>query len=98
MWALLLGFFSPIVVATVNRPYWSPASKVIVMIATSIAIGLGSAFFAGSFAGKDIVTGMLTAAVASIAAFHGVFRPTGIAPAVEIKTSPALPTSDSKEG
>ncbi|UNO38911.1 hypothetical protein [Streptomyces sp. MST-110588] len=89
MWALILGFASPMLIAIVNQPQWSRAVRTGVQVVISVLVGLGSAYFAGDFAGKDVVTGILVAAVAAISAYKGVFKPSGIAPKVEKATSPA---------
>ncbi|MEF3117163.1 hypothetical protein [Streptomyces chrestomyceticus] len=89
MWALIVGFASPVLISVVNQPQWSPAARTLVQVVVSVLVGLGSALFAGDFAGKDVVTSILVAAVAAISAYKGVFKPSGIAPKVEKATSVA---------
>ncbi|CAM5388854.1 MULTISPECIES: hypothetical protein [Streptomyces] len=89
MWALIVGFASPMLISVINRPEWSQAARTLVQVVVSVLVGLGSALFAGDFAGKDVVTSILVAAVAAISAYKGVFKPAGIAPKVEKATSPA---------
>lgn len=87
MWSLIAGFLSPLMISVVNQPHWPRPMKVAVQVVASVLIGLASAYFAGDFAGKDVVTGILIAAVAAISAYKGVFKPSGIAPAVERSTA-----------
>ncbi|MFD7664282.1 hypothetical protein [Streptomyces sp. NPDC059788] len=89
MWALIVGFASPMLISVINQPQWSPAARTLVQVVVSVLVGLGSALFAGDFAGKDVVTSILVAAVAAISAYKGVFKPSGIAPKVEKATSAA---------
>ncbi|WP_199896714.1 hypothetical protein [Streptomyces niger] len=89
MWALIVGFLSPLLISVVNRPHWSSAIRASVQVAVSVLVGLGTAYFAGDFAGKDIVTSILIASVSAISAYKGIFKPTGMSPAVERMTSPA---------
>ncbi|MET9293460.1 hypothetical protein [Streptomyces sp. NPDC003077] len=89
MWALIVGFASPLLISVVNQPQWSGAVRTAIQVVVSVLVGLGSAYFAGDFAGKDVVTSILVAAVAAISAYKGVFKPSGIAPKVEKATSPA---------
>lgn len=88
MWALIVGFLSPAAIALVNRPTWSSFARTSVMVATSTAVGLGTSYFAGDFAGHNIVTNALIAATGAIASYKGIFQPTGIAAAIERLTSP----------
>lgn len=87
-WALIVGFFSPMVVAIFTQKTWSTAARTCVMVVFSVGDGLGTAYFAGSFSGRDIVSCLLVAAVSMIAAYKGLFEPSGIAAAIERASSP----------
>ncbi|POX36056.1 hypothetical protein C3486_35615 [Streptomyces sp. Ru73] len=88
MWALIIGFVSPLLISAVNQPHWPSAARAAVQITVSVLVGLGTAYFAGDFAGKDIVTSILIASVSAISAYKGIFKPTGVSPTVEHLTSP----------
>ncbi|MFC6065463.1 hypothetical protein [Streptomyces ochraceiscleroticus] len=88
MWALIIGFVSPLLISVVNRPQWSSAARSFVQMAVSVLVGLGSAYFAGDFAGKDVISSILIASVSAISAYKGIFKPTGASPALERLTSP----------
>ncbi|MFE7930759.1 hypothetical protein ACFU6S_18850 [Streptomyces sp. NPDC057456] len=88
LWAAVLGYVLPPVVAFVVQPRWSGAVKGWLMLGVATADGLGTTYFAGDFGGKSVVTCTLTAALAIGIAYHTVWKPSGIAPAIERATSP----------
>ena len=87
LWAAVLGYLLPLAIAIVNQPRWSGAVKGLFMLLVATADGLGAAYFNGEFSGKNIVTCLLTAAVAIGVAYHTVWKPSGIAPGIEHATS-----------
>jgi len=87
LWAAVLGYVLPLAIAIVNQPRWSGAIKALFMIAVAVVDGLGTTYFNGEFTSKNIVTCILTAAVAIGVAYHTVWKPSGIAPGIERATS-----------
>ncbi|MFL4947468.1 hypothetical protein ACJ6WE_08860 [Streptomyces sp. MMS24-I31] len=87
LWAGALGYLLPPVIAIVAQPRWSGAVKGLLMLVVAVLDGLGTAYFNGEFSGKDIVTCILTAAIAIGVAYRTVWRPSGIAPGIERATS-----------
>lgn len=87
LWAAALGYVLPLAIAIVNQPRWSGAVKALFMLAVATIDGLGTTYFNGEFSGKNIVTCILTAAVAIGVAYHTVWKPSGIAPGIEHATS-----------
>jgi hypothetical protein len=91
MWALVVGFAIPPILAVVQQPGWSQLLRTLVLAVTALVAGLGTAYFAGSFAGKDIVTSILIVLVTAIATYQGFWKSSGMAPAIEKATSPKGP-------
>lgn len=89
LWSLIVGFISPMLIAVVDQPGWTRAARTAVQVAVSVVIGLATAYFAGDFTGKDVVSNILIASVAAISAYKGIFQPTGMAPRVARATSPS---------
>jgi len=87
LWAAALGYLLPLAIAIVAQPRWTGAVKGLLMLAVAILDGVGTAYFNGEFSGKSIVTCMLVAAVAIGAAYHLLWKPSGIAPGIERATS-----------
>jgi hypothetical protein len=89
LWAAALGYVLPLAIAFVNQPRWAPWVKGVLMLAVAAGDGLGTAYFGDQFHGKSVVTCVLVASIAIGVAYHTVWKPSGIAPAIERATSPA---------
>lgn len=91
LWAAALGYVLPLAIAFVNQPRWASWAKGVVMLVVATGDGLGTAYFGNEFHGKPVVTCILVAAIAIGVAYHTVWKPSGIAAALERVTSPAAP-------
>ncbi|MGV9427046.1 hypothetical protein ACWDO7_22520 [Streptomyces sp. NPDC003656] len=88
LWAAALGYLLPPVIAVVAQPRWHGWAKGLLMLLVAGADGVGTAYFNDELTARPVVTGVLTAAVAIGLAYHTLWRPSGIAPAIERATSP----------
>jgi hypothetical protein len=89
MWAIIVGFFSPLVVALIQQPTWSLKLRAVVGFLAAAVFGTGTAYFAGDFNGASLVSGILLVLVSAIASYKGLWQPTGVAPRIETATSPS---------
>jgi hypothetical protein len=89
MWSLVVGFFMPPVQAVIQQTGWSDKLRAAVNFLVCVVAGAGVAFFQGDFTGKRFVESSLVVLVTAIAVYKGTWKPTGIAPAIEEKTSPS---------
>ena len=89
MWALIVGFFAPPVIAVIQQQKWSNAVRAAVTFVLALVAGAGTAFFQGDLTGKRFVEASLVILVAAISTYHGFWKPTGIGPRVEELTSPS---------
>lgn len=87
MWAGIVGFVMPVAVAVVMQSGWSDRVRSLVGFACCLIAGAGTAWFAGNFDGRDIVSCVLVTFTIAIATYYGFWRPTGIAPRIESATS-----------
>ncbi|MFJ2780302.1 hypothetical protein [Kitasatospora sp. NPDC087315] len=87
LWAMIIAFFSPLATAVVQQPRWSNVLRTIVASLIAAAVGTGSAYFAGDFTGRGVVSTVLLAVVVSTTAYTSVFKPVGAAPAIERATA-----------
>lgn len=87
MWNLVVGFLIPNLVAIVQQPKFSQTARAIVTAVICIFFGLGTAYFNAQFNPGDIVGSILIVAVAAITFYKGLWKPSGIAPAIERATS-----------
>lgn len=87
LWAIAVGAISPLVIALVQQKQWPSHVKAIIMVVSVILIGLGNVYFNGQFDVKDMSHSILLVFVGAITAYHGLWKPTGVAPAIESATS-----------
>jgi hypothetical protein len=85
---LIIGFLSPIIIATINRPGWDSKVKVLVMVGFSVVTGFLTSLFSEQLNTEDVVNAVLTIMVSSIVSYQGIFKPTNVAAKIELKTSP----------
>lgn len=85
---LIVGFLAPTLISVINRPTWDSRLKVAVSVAFCVAVGFGTSYFSDQLNPEDVTTSVLTILVASITSYHGIFKPSGVSPAIEMKTSP----------
>lgn len=89
--AAILGALAPLVVAVLNRTSWSTELKQIVAIGAAIALALIALAVTGGFTGVTDVGALILLVVGtSQAAYALVWKPMGVAPAIEAKTSPEV--------
>lgn len=87
MWSLIVGFLLPPVLALLMQSKWPTQLQAVVAFAACAVAGAGTAYFQGDLTGRRFVEAGLVVLVASIATYHGFWKPTKVAPAIEEKTS-----------
>lgn len=86
-WSLIVAFFVPIVVAFVTQKHWPSWIKSVTMLVVSLLAAAGTAYFQGDFTGKRFLDSALIVVAAAIAYYHGIWKPTTVAPVIEEKTT-----------
>jgi hypothetical protein len=86
-WAAIVAFFVPPVVALINQQHWSSQLKAVVFFAISLIAAAGTAYFQGDFTGKRWLDCSLIIVAAAAAYYHGLWKPTNVAPTIEASTS-----------
>lgn len=87
MWALIVGFVLPPVLAVVQQSKWSSRLRAVVAFGACAVAGAGVAYFQGDLTGKRFVEAGLVVLVTAVATYRNFWRPTGIAPGIEAKTN-----------
>jgi hypothetical protein len=88
MWSLLVGAASPLAISVVQRPSWTSQIRVAIMAVFCLIVGAGTAYFTGQLTGRSVVSAVLVVLVTALATYHGIWQPTGIAPKLEVATTP----------
>lgn len=93
-WALILGVLTPLLTAVVQQPRWSPRLRAIASAVVSVVVGVltvlanGVDLSAWNGDKAQITLGVVALVlVASNTAYKTLWKPTGVAPAIERATS-----------
>lgn len=88
MWALIVGFFAPPIIAIIQQQKWPNQVRAVVTFLLALVAGAGTAYFQGDLTGKRFVEASLLVLVTAISTYHGFWKPTTVAPQIEKATSP----------
>ena len=88
MWSLIVGFVLPNLIAILQRPGFPKRIRAVVTALASVVGGGLTAYFNDQFHSQGIVSSILVVGVATITFYHGFWKRTGVAPAIEQATSP----------
>lgn len=87
MWSTIIGFFSPLVLAVINRRAWGDVAKAVTVFIWSLFSGAVTIYFQqpdwdwGNYVGS-----VLLILVTAISTYKGLWQKTGVAPKIEAKT------------
>lgn len=88
-WALILGILTPLVVSVVQQPKWPEQLRAGVAAVAAVVVGVVTILANGGFSDTSGVLGILALVlVASNTAYKTLWKPLGVAPLIEAKTSP----------
>lgn len=87
MWALVVGFFLPVVIAFLVQTGWSERLQSVAAFVVCAVAAAGTAYFQGDLTGRRFVEAGLVILVTTIATYKGFWKPTGVAPGIETKTN-----------
>lgn len=88
MWAGIVGFFLPHLIAVVQQPGWSSGLRSVITFLACLVAAVGTVLIQlGHWDWQDWISSSLLILVTAIATYKGLWKPTGIAPAVEGSTS-----------
>lgn len=91
LWLLAVGFFSPLVIAVIQQSRWSPRRQAIVAFLFYLVVAAVTAWLQGIFTAFGIVTAFLVIFVTAATAYRNLWKPTGIAPAIQAATPISTP-------
>lgn len=95
LWLLAVGFFSPLVIAVIQQSRWSVRRQSIVAFAFYVVVAAVTAWLQGIFNTFGIIAAFLAIFVTAATAYRNLWKPTGIAPAIEAATPIADKTTAS---
>lgn len=83
LWAIIVAFFGPLVIAFAARPTMRPGVKILIQVAFSAVVAIVTAYLNGVFEGRSLVSILLLVLATSTLAYKGFWKPTGVADKVE---------------
>lgn len=89
LWLMAVGFFSPLVIAVIQQSRWSQRRQSVVAFVFYLAVAFVTTWLNGIFSAVGVVTAVLVVFVVAANAYKALWKPTGIAPAIQAATSPA---------
>jgi hypothetical protein len=87
LWLLAVGFFSPLVIAIIQQTAWSARRQALVAFAFYLVVAAVTAWLQGIFTAFGLVTAFLVIFVTAATAYRNLWKPTGIAPAIQSATT-----------
>lgn len=95
-WAIVSGFFLPLVIAVIQRPHWPKEFKTVIGFMACVACAAIQLSIEGKADAKNFFPTLILVLTISISTFQHFWKPLGIADAVEKATSPKRGTSDGR--
>jgi hypothetical protein len=93
MWSLIVGFVMPPVQAILQQQHWPNRIRALLNFVLCAVVALGITYFKGGIDFHNWISSALVVLVTAIASYHGLWKPTDVAPAIEAKTSTAPPAA-----
>lgn len=89
MWQLIIGALVPPLIAVAQRPKFPGWLRVSVMLVVAVVASLVTLAVQSDLDWHNWSRTVGLVIVGAIAAYHGIWQPSGIAPAIEAATTPA---------
>lgn len=87
LWSTLVGVVMPVLISIVNQPQWKPWVRQSVAVVSSVVAAAITCEMAGQLSAADLASSVITVLTATISTYHLFWKPTKIAPTVEVKTT-----------
>jgi hypothetical protein len=90
-WTLLIGALLPPLIAFIQRPGWSNRARAIVTVVVCVAVGFVGTYLEGDGLqwDGDLVGACLRVLLAAQATYIAFWKPTQVAPKIELATTPS---------
>lgn len=86
-WQVIVGFLSPLALSVIIQSKWPRKAQAVCAFAFCAAVTIIGAYLKDEVDWANIPAMIGVVFVATIAAYHGFWQPTGVAGAVESKTN-----------
>ncbi|QIN94358.1 hypothetical protein SEA_ABBA_29 [Arthrobacter phage Abba] len=92
LWSMLVGFFSPPVIAVIQQSKWSARVQSIVAFVFYLVVGAITALLSSVFNTASLVTAVLVIFVTAANSYRELWKKTGVTGKIESATSPGAAT------
>lgn len=86
-WQIVVGFLTPIILSVIIQPTWSKRVQSLIAFVWAVIVSLVVLLLQGDLNGRSWYSSALVIFVFSIGTYHGLWKPTAVAPAIESATS-----------
>jgi hypothetical protein len=91
--AIIVGFFLPLLLAIPMQDHWPDTIRTLFSVGAYAGAGAIVASTAGTLTGKSFWQATLEVLTLGVVGYQGVWKPSGVAPAIEAATSTKPPSS-----
>lgn len=93
MYALVVGFLMPLLLAVIIQSHWSSGLKATLAFGACLVAAAGTVYFQQpDWDWHDWIGSSLLVLVTAIASYKGVWKPTGISDGIETNTNVVTPS------
>jgi uncharacterized membrane protein YfhO len=86
LWLIAVGIFSPLAISVIQQSRFSPRLQSIIAFVFYIAVAAVTVGLNGIFSTATLFVAILVVFITGSAAYKNLWKPTGVAPAIEAKT------------
>jgi hypothetical protein len=88
-WGIFAGVFTPILTSIAQRKTWSGPKRTFVGLGISVVIAVLTCLADGTFDHtKTLLATVAAVTLVSVTTYHGLWKPSGVAPKIESATTP----------
>jgi hypothetical protein len=89
LWTAAVAFFAPLAISVIQQSKWSERTQSLVAFGFYFVVALVSTFLAGMLDLGNLVRALLLVFLVASVSYKTLWKPTGVAPAIESATSPS---------
>jgi hypothetical protein len=87
MWSLIVGFLLPPIQAIIQQSHWTATIRAVVNFLVCCVVALGVVYFEGNVTWRKWIDSVLLVLVTAISVYKGLWKPVGVTPAIEERTT-----------
>lgn len=91
IWSLVVGFALPPLIAFVSSAHWPSWARALMAVIVCMVGGGVTAAVSGYYTGVPLLRAVMLTLIATLGFYRVFWRPSGVAPWIERKTTPRLP-------